>query len=170
LPVRVLWSFSGYEEAVALDRDVLYVIGGEVTAIRVSDGTRKWAFVRSDGAALEASGGVVVGLADSKTVRVFAPTEFDLRIDRETGALVDLQNRTGAHPSPGLARCPPAPSKTFRVETDLEETPAYWPDGRMAWKIVVDTPSFDEGDPIEASGVLLLPLPTGDLVALALPP
>lgn len=59
----------------------------------------------------------------------------------------------------------PAPT-TFRVEIGLKETVAYWPNGKIAWRLVEKFPRVDEKPPIEAEGTIVISTSGANLVVL----
>jgi hypothetical protein len=166
LPARVRWAVAiDTIEAVAVDGSVVYVAAGALTALRLADGAVVWEAKHPEGYALEASGDVVIGLDDAGMVRVFAPWEYDLRVERATGRLVSMGEADGDVPT-DLVPFPQPPPTRVRVEPDFEETVAYWPDGRVAWRLLVARPLMEPQIPIEADETILCATASGHLVAL----
>jgi hypothetical protein len=166
LPVRVRWAVAiDTIEAVAVDGSIVYVAAGKLTALRLADGTVVWEATHPEGYALEASGDVVIGLDDSGMVRVFAPWEYDLHVERATGRLVSMEEADGDPPADLVTFPAPLPTRV-RVVPDSEETVAYWPDGRIAWRLLVSQPLMEPRTPIEADGTILCATPSCHLIAL----
>lgn len=164
LPVRARWIAVGdVPEAVAVDGDVVYLVGTDVRAFDLADGSQRWECSPEDG--LNGSGGVVIG-SEGSSLRVFAPWEYDLRVDRATGATVSLEPAAGGRPpsdfSPMLRHRP----TRFRIVPGLDETVAYWPDGGVAWKLIVDEPFVDPLAPIEAGDAIIFVTSGQHLVVL----
>jgi hypothetical protein len=152
LPVSVRWvAETDTPEALAVDGDTLYVAGVTLLAFRMSDGTLLW---ECDDEAMEASGGVRIGTDGPDVVRVFAPWEFDVRADRGDGRLISRESAGGGAPSDFVPLPTPAPT-TFRITDDLEEMTAYWPDGRVAWRLQVESPAIDPFGAIEVDGAIV---------------
>ena len=153
LPVTVRWVvMADTPEAVAVDGDTLYVAGFTLAAYDVADGSLRWEYEDDDG--MEASGGVRIGTDGPDVVRVFAPWEFDVRVDRRDGTLVSRDSAGGA-PPPDFARLPSSAPAAFRIVGGLEETTAYWPDGRVAWRLRVESPAVDPAGALEVNGAIV---------------
>ena len=153
LPVAVRWVIEAETpEAIAVDGDTLYVAGFTVAAYDLADGSLRWECEDEDG--LEASGGVVIGTDGPDVIRVFAPWEFDVRIDRRDGRLLSRGPAGGSLPA-DFARLPSSRPTAFRVNADLEETTAYWPDGRVAWRLTVASPAVDPAEALDADGAIV---------------
>jgi hypothetical protein len=153
LPVKVRWvAMADTPEAMAVDGDTLFVAGFTLDAYRLSDGTLLWTCDDEEG--MEASGGVRIGIDGPDVVRVFAPWEFDVRADRQTGQLLSRQSAGGGAPSGFVPLVAPAPT-TFRVVvTGLGETTAYWPDDRVAWRLAAETAISPFGQ-LEVDGAIV---------------
>jgi hypothetical protein len=150
LPVRVRWVASAdTPEAFAVDRDLVYVAGSELTAFNLSDGSTAWRYEDED--ALEADGGVVIGFAGPQVVRVQAPWSYDFSVERRTGRRIS----TG-EPPPPFSAAPARPPSEFRVGMGLGEIVGSWPDGTVAWRLLVESPFVDELAAVEASGAIVL--------------
>lgn len=164
LPVRVRWIARGdVPEAVAVDGDVVYLVGMDVRAFDLADGSQRWECSPEDG--LNASGGVVIG-SEGPALRVFAPWEYDLRVDRATGRVLSLAPASGGRPpsdfSPILLHRP----TRFRILAGLDETVAYWPEGGVAWKLIVDEPFVDPLAPVAAGDAIIFVTSGEHLVVL----
>jgi hypothetical protein len=156
LPVRVRWVTPfGKIAAVAVDGERLYVAGGVLTAFALADGSVIWEARRPQGYALHDSGAVVLGLTDPQVVCAFAPSEYELRVERATGRRIGHRELVGGVPPADLVALPTPPPTRFRIEAGLHETVAFWPDGRIAWRLVVDGPFIDELPPIDANGAIV---------------
>ncbi|MGH9280103.1 MAG: hypothetical protein ACRD12_18640 [Acidimicrobiales bacterium] len=163
IPVRARWVAQGETpEAIAVDGNVVYSADIVIRAFDLADGTVLWVCEGED--AFEASGGVVIGREGPDVIRVFAPFEYDARIDRATGRLITLDSAPAA--AVGFTPFPAPASNRFQIEPDLEETVAYWPDGRVAWRLVVDSPFVDPQPPIEVEGVIVYSASGGQIVVL----
>lgn len=164
LPVSVRWS-SEFDapEAFGIDDGVVYVASDEVYALRLSDGHELWGAGDPNGPeALHASGGVEIGLDAEGRLRVDAPYEYLIVVDRDTGRVECF----------GLGNCPgelrPFPARVperWQVEMDLEEIVAR-DDRGVAWRITVESPTFDERGPVGIPGGLVLTTSSGHLVVL----
>ena len=153
VPVQPRWvAATDLPEAVAVHDGVVYVAGSQLTAFKLRDGSILW---EDDGEALEASGGVLIGLDGPDVVRVFAPYAYDLRVDRNTGHRIAFDTAQGTPPADFLPLPAEAPSE-FRIDVDLESIDAYGPDARMVWRLEVDTPFVDPQPPIEADNAIIL--------------
>lgn len=154
VPVRFRWvARAEVPEAVAVDGDFVYVVGAVLTALRLSDGGVAWRWEQEY--ALEASGDVQIGPDGPDALRVFAPSAYDLRVHRRTGQLISLATSVGGEAPSDFSPFPAPPPSRFRVETGLKETIAHWPDGRVAWRLLVKHPFVDEQLPIEVNGSIV---------------
>jgi outer membrane protein assembly factor BamB len=164
LPVSVRWVVSTETpEAVAVAGDTLYVAGFTLAAYDMADGSLRWEYGDDEG--MEASGGVRIGADGPDVIRVFAPWEFDVRVGRHDGALVSRGSAGGGPPADFVSLAAPPPT-TFRVVADLEETTAYWPDGRVAWRLRVESPAVDPAGVLETDGVIVCVTSSEHVVAL----
>jgi hypothetical protein len=155
LPVRIRWvEVSDIPEAIAVDDGLLYVMASELTAYDLKDGSVAWMY-EEEGEAIEADGGVVIGLDGPDVVRVIAPYNYDLRVDRRTGRLLSMGSH-GDEPAAGFSPFPaPAPTQ-FRVSLDLKEIVGRWPDGRVAWRLAVSDPFVDPSNAVQAGDGIAL--------------
>lgn len=164
--VEVVWVLAAEGvEATCSRNGVLYLVDSQsVRAVDVATGGVLWVTAGDGDGELVGSGGVQVGFDPSGDLRVFAPFEYDAVIEVSSGALRSLTfDVDGDAP----LRTQPLPSPTaFRVALDLHDSFGYWPDDTTAWMIHVPEPMFDEGRPFEVEGLTVLPLSSGDLVAL----
>jgi hypothetical protein len=169
LPVQVRWVvLAGNTAAVAIDGDRVYVASDALTAFALADGSVVWEGEHPEGYALEDSGGVVIGLDGPQVVRAFAPWEYDLRVERATGRRIGFRESVGGDVPADLVTFPtPLPTR-FRIEIDpdLRETVAFWPDGHVAWRLVVDYPGIDPLPPVDANGAIVCATTSGHLVVL----
>jgi hypothetical protein len=171
LPVRVRWlALVGTTAAVAIDGDRVYVASDALTAFRLLDGSVAWEAEHPEGYALEDSGDVVLGLDDPQVVRAFAPWEYDLRVERATGRRIAFSQSVGGDLPAELVAFPAPLPTQFRIETqaDLRETIAFWPDGQVAWRLVVAYPGIDPLAPVDADGAIVCATTSGHLVVLDL--
>jgi len=176
LPVRVAWVVNAPGlEATATDGAVVFIVGDVVQAIRASDGEAQWVLDpwRSGDPWLEefglgASGGVVVGLADDAVVRVFAPWEYDIELDRRTGRVLRSGPPAGGDPPPSpFNQLPPFAPSTYRIDqSTIGITDGRLPSGELAFRLHEDEPMYTEQPPLEVSGVIVLGLISGNVVAL----
>lgn len=166
LPVRVRWVNTGTStEAIAVANGIVYRSDLDFTAFRLTDGSVAWRFVPDPKGSVFLRGAQTqIGLVGQNELRVYSPGEFDLRVTPETGKLVSLSD--GRTREPSFVPFPaPAPT-TFRVEVGLEETVAYWPDGKIAWRLVEKFPRVDEKPPIEFDGAIVISTSGANLVVL----
>ncbi|MEJ7765184.1 MAG: hypothetical protein WKF86_06785 [Acidimicrobiales bacterium] len=102
LPVRVRWvEVSDGPEAIAVDGSRLYVMASELTAYNLKDGSVAWVY-EDKGEGIGADGGVVIGLDGPDVVRVIAPYNYDIRVDRRTGRLLSME-RDSDEPAAGFS-------------------------------------------------------------------
>lgn len=154
LPVRPRWvAFRDTPEALAVSEGVVYVAGSEVTAFDLRHGSIAWECHGED--AFEASGGVEIGLDGPDVLRVVAPSEYDLRVDRRTGQLLSSNPSIEMRSAPFMAIPAPRPSRV-RVTMDLREIVARWPDGRVAWRLESESPFVRELGPVQAADAIVL--------------
>lgn len=167
LPVTVRWVQAlSAPEAFAVERDVVYAADEVAWAFRLADGSVKWEARAPSDEGLAASGGVVIGLDGSRRVRIWAPFEYDLIADRNTGRLVALRAANGRTVPAGMKVLPaPAPTR-YRVTAGLQRVVARRPDGAVAWSINIDEPWFDGSPAVAVPGGLVLLTSSGHLVAL----
>jgi hypothetical protein len=61
----------------------------------------------------------------------------------------------------------PLPTQ-FRIETEADqgEAIAFWPDGQVAWRLVVAYPVIDPLAPVDADGAIVYATTSGHLVVL----
>ena len=167
LPVRVRWvTLVGRIAAVAVDGERLYVAGGALTAFALADGSVVWEVEHPAGFALHDSGGVVLGLDGPQVVRAFAPWEYELRVERATGRRISYRELVGGVLPADLVALPTPPPTRFRIEAGLRETVAFWPDGQVAWQLVVEGAFIDALPPIEANGAIICATSSCHLVVL----
>lgn len=167
LPVRVRWVMPGkVTEAIAVDGVFVYRADIDFTSFRLVDGSVAWTFKPeyTSPISLKASGGVQIGLHDETELGVLAPGEYDLRVDRATGKLRSLKNQREV-PASFVPFPSPSPS-AFRIESDLDETIAYGPDGAVAWRLVQQNPFVDEQPPIQADGAIVISTSGPNLLVL----
>jgi hypothetical protein len=109
----------------------------------------------------------VVGLADNgAAVRVFAPWEYDIELDRRTGRVLRSGSAHGDPPK-GFDQLPPFAPSTYRIDQSIIGTT----DGRLAsnelaFRLREAEPAFTEQPPLEVSGMIVLGLTSGYVVAL----
>jgi hypothetical protein len=164
LPVTVRWvAAADTPEAVAVDGNVVYVAGFTLAAYDLTDGTLLWEC--EDDYGMEASGGVRIGTDGPDVIRVFAPWEFDVRADRRDGRFLSRGPAGGSLPSDFVRLPAPAPT-TFRVTAGLEATTGYWPDGRVAWHLLIGSAAVDPFGDVEVDGVIVCGTSSQHLVAL----
>lgn len=177
LPVRVAWVVGAPGlEATATDGAVVFIVGDTVQAIRASDGQVLWVLDpwHSGDPWLEdrgpfASGGVVIGLADDgAVVRVFAPYEYDIELDRSTGRVVRGGPPDGGDPPQSrFDQLPPLAPSTCRIDQSIVgTTDGRLPSGELAFRLREDEPMYTEQPPLEVSGVIVIGLASGNVVAL----
>jgi hypothetical protein len=169
LPVQVRWLASvGTTAALAIDRDWVYAASDALTAFALADGSMAWEAEHPEGYALEDSGEVVIGLDGPRVVRVFAPWEYDLRVERATGRRIGFCESPGGDVPADLVAFPAPLPTQFHIETeaDLRETVAFWPDGQVAWRLVVAHPGIGALPPVDADGAIVCATTSGHLVVL----
>jgi hypothetical protein len=119
-----------------------------------------------------ASGGVVVGLADDgAVVRVFAPHEYDIELDRSTGRVLRSGPPEGGDggdpPSSRFDQLPPVEPSSYRIDQSIVGITDGWlPSGELAFRLREDEPMYTEQPPLEVSGVIVIGLASGNVVAL----
>lgn len=168
LPVTVRWVRHLYApEAVAVDGDTVYASDVAFDAFDVSDGSLKWRVIEPTGEGFDADGGVEIGNQGPDQVEVWAPWNYDLLVDKQSGAI----DRLDGDPVRGSELTPlPAPRPTaFKVNAGLPDVVAHYPDGAVAWRVSVDEPMFDPMKAIAVPGGLLVVASSGDLIALDVP-
>ena len=139
-------------EAFAVDGDPVDVAASELMAFSLDDGSVVWRG-QGDERSLEADGCMVIAPDGPDAVRVFAPWNFDLRAHRRTGALLSIDDEVEEdHPNPSPSQVP----TRVRVEMGLEEIVGRWPDGRVAWRLVVEHPFVDEREAVQAGDAIVL--------------
>ena len=154
LPVRPRWvAVRDTPEAFAVSDGVVYVAGSELTAFNLRDGSIAWECQGEH--PFEASGGVVIGLDGPDFLRVVAPFEYDLRVDRRTGRLLSLHSPSEVRSAPIVALPAPRPSRV-RVTMGLREIVARWLDGSVAWRLDVESPFVDGLSPVQADDAIVL--------------
>jgi hypothetical protein len=167
LPVRVRWvTLVGNTAAVAADGERLYVASSVLTAFALADGSVLWEARHPERYALHDSGAVVLGLEGPQVVCVFAPWEYELRVERATGRRIGYRELPGGVPPADLVALPTPPPTRFRIETGLRETVASWPDGRVAWRLVAEGAFIDALPPIDADGAIVCATSTCHVVVL----
>jgi outer membrane protein assembly factor BamB len=168
LPVRVAWVVDAqWTESVATDGTVVFIVGDDVTAVDARDGRVLWVldpyasgdhFLESYG--LGASGGVVVGLADGgAVVRVYAPWEWDIELDRRTGRLLRSGPANGGDaPESRFEQLPPFTPSTYRFEQGerFDTADARLPSGELAFRLRLDPPTSVYA--LEVGGLIVLDL------------
>ena len=180
LPVRVAWVVGAPGlEATATDGAVVFIVGDTVQAIRASDGQVLWVLDpwNSGDPWLEdrgpgASGGVLIGLADDgAVVRVFAPYEYDIELDRSTGRVLRSGPPDGGDggdpPQTRFDQLPPLAPSTYRIDQSIVgTTDGRLPSGELAFRLREDEPMYTEQPPLEVSGLIVIGLTSGHVVAL----
>lgn len=169
LPVKVRWvqAFSA-PEWIAVDGDVVYVADEVLSAIRLSDGAVQWeAGGDSSGNGLAADGGVRIGRDGPNRIRVWAPWNYDLTVNENSGRVLRHRRIAGGRKPPELTVFRISRPTRFRVNVwDPERVVARWPGGRVAWRIIIHEPWYPIGPAIEIPGGLVLLISSGHLVAL----
>jgi len=169
LPVSVRWVRHLYgPEAIAVDGDTAYAADIAFNAFDVEDGSLRWRTLEPTGEGFDADGGVLIGTQLSDQVRVWAPFDYDLTVDRSTGDIVDLA--PGGTRSPrGFTPLPAARPTGFRVHVGTGRVVARDANGHIRWQIAVDEPVFAPMRAIGIPGGLLVVASSGDLIALDVP-
>jgi hypothetical protein len=168
LPVSVRWVRRlDAPETIAVEDGTVYVADVADDAFNVADGTLRWQVLEPTGEGFDSDGGVEIGTQGPDRLEVWAPFNYDLLVDKRTGDVV----RLAGEPEQGTRlRKLPAPRQTaFRVRMGLPDVVATYPDGRVAWRITVDEPMYEQVRPIAVPGGMVLLLSSGDLVALDAP-
>jgi hypothetical protein len=176
LPVRVAWVADAPGlEATATDGTVVFIVADGVKAIRARDGHVLWKLDpwRSGDPWLEefglgASGGVVIGLADhGAVVRVIAPWEWDIELDRRTGRVLRSGPAGEDPPQSRFDQLPPFAPSTYRIDQSIiGTTEGRVSSGELAFRIREDEPMYTEQPPLEVSGLIVIGLTSGHVVAL----
>lgn len=168
LPVKVRWVKAvDAPEAMAVQDGTLLVAGGIVSAFDMRDGTEQWeADNQREG--FDSDGGVRIGLDGPDVVRVFAPFNYDLRLDRRTGRQLSIDYNVREVPDPPLSDLTNRPPTSFRVVPDLKEIVAYRGDGSAAWKLLSSSP-FVHPLPVVSAGESVV-LATSDQYVVVLDP
>ena len=158
------WSFAADAlQATATDDNVVYVVHTSVTALSLHDGRVLWEFF-SDKIDLDGAGGCEVGRAGDELV-VFAPFEYEVRLDARTGR---RRKASGARATlPGFIPLRVEPVLGYRVENDLTGARGFAPDGRLAWSFGVVDAQIDPTAAIGIGDAILLGLADSRIVLLA---
>jgi hypothetical protein len=144
-PVRVGWLQPlSAPEAFAVDDRRIYVFDDTARACRLRDGASAWETALPGRNGLRADGGVVIGRDGPDVVRMWAPYNDDVSVDRRTGWLLSRKYPLDGDVPTSLSPFPaPAPQR-YRVETwDPATVVARTRQGRVAWRITGDEPWFD---------------------------
>lgn len=172
LPVTVRWTYQGAApETFAVDRrrKLLYLDDELATALDLRNGSIVWKVGSPPhsvlGGGLASDGGDVIGPSGQGRVRFFAPYNFDLTIDPQTGTRTAFRYAPGAV-SDGLRSFPRPRPRDPSVKVALDRVVARSSDGRVAWRIDVREPMFGEARPIAVPGGVALLLSTGRVVVL----
>ncbi|MGC4112894.1 MAG: hypothetical protein QM747_21250 [Nocardioides sp.] len=168
LPVTVRWVHRLYDPAaIAVDGGVVYAADEVLDALDLRTGTLLWYAENPTGDRLQSSGGTVIGRAGPGQVRSFSPFEYDLTVQQDTGSIDHLGLAPGAHRPASLTPFAAPRPDDFRVRVGTPgRIVARYPDGRVAWRIVVQEPMFEALRPIEIPGGMVLMASSGDLVVL----
>jgi hypothetical protein len=169
--LTVVWVVRDELEAVATDGETVYVVGSEVNAVRASDGSRSWRYEGPRGEPLHASGGVTIGKSADGALEVFAPFEYDLKLDTPTGSPKAFDNTSVGDPPSGFTPLSAAPLRDFLVDRRGNSTPELTVSdaaGRLLATLKVDTPNFSEPAPLQVGDVLVVSLASGDVPGLRL--
>lgn len=164
--VEVLWLMSDAVEAVAADGDALYIVGDSVHAIGVVDGGLRWRYDGHDGSPLHASGGVTVTSPSDGRLQVFAPFEYLLQLDAETGDELGWREATDASEIPVESPLPDFPLRDFGVSTDDRTVRIESDDGVHLATLTVSEPSYDPLPPMQIDDVLVLSLASGHVLGI----
>ena len=169
LPVAVRWvRHLEAPEAIAVDGDTAYAADIAFDAYDLADGSLRWRTFEPTGEGFDADGGVLIGTQGPDQIRVWAPFDYDLTVDRETGEIADLA--AGGSRSPqGFLPLPSPRPVGLRVHVGFRHVVARDRTGRVLWQISVGEPMVDPMRAVDIPGGVLLVLTTGDLVALDLP-
>jgi hypothetical protein len=169
LPVTVRWVRQLYApEAFAVDGDTAYAAHVTFDAYDLADGGLRWRVMEPSGEGFDADGGVLIGSQGPDQVRVWAPFDYDLTVDRTSGHIDRL--RPGGDVSPiGFLPFPVPRTTAYRIHAGLHQVVGRRKGGGVAWRIIVDHPSYDTIRPVAIAGGMVLLLSSGDLVALDVP-
>jgi len=171
LPVTLRWIQPLFSpEAFAVDGDVVYA-ADEVAlhAFRLTDGIEAWQAtnpVPEEG--LFSDGGVRLGLADTDTIRLWAPFHFHLKVDRDTGEVRSFSYRARSR-APRIQRFPAPRPNYYRIQNGLRRIVARAPNGEVAWHLTIDRPEYDPKAAVAVPGGLVLVAPSGHLIVLDTP-
>lgn len=172
LPVTVRWTYEGgAPETFAVDqaRGVLYLDDEYATALDLADGRILWQVGSPPSSSLEgglaSDGGDVIGITDRGDVRFFAPYNFDLSVDPETGTRTRFRDVAGDVPA-GLRPFPRPSTLDPHVDVGLHQVVARGPDGRVVWSIDVGKAMYSESEAIAIPGGAAFVLATGLVVVL----
>ncbi|WP_460715184.1 PQQ-binding-like beta-propeller repeat protein [Nocardioides dilutus] len=167
LPVSVRWLRSFYAlEHIATDGAVVYVSDEVVAALDASTGNYLWEASDPRGDCLCADGGVVIGTQGPDRLRVWAPYNYDLTVDRGTGEIVRLTHRAGGDKPADLKRMKGSRPEEYAINVKGNGVVARTSDGRVAWRILVDEPWFHPGPALALPGGLVVQLASGHVLAL----
>lgn len=169
LPVSVRWVRHLYgPEAIAVDGDTAYAADIAFNAFDLDDGSLRWRTIEPTGEGFDADGGVLIGTQGPDRVRVWAPFDYDLTVNRSSGE-IDVLAPGGTRSPHGFTPLAAPPPTSFRVHAGMKRVVARDEAGHIRWQISVGRPSFPPIRPIDVPGGLVVVLASGDLVALDVP-
>ena len=168
VPVKARWVKAvDTPEAMAVHDGTVLVAGAVVSAFDLRDGSEQWE-ADDHGAAFDSDGGVRIGMDGPDVVRVFAPWNYDLRLDRGTGRQQSIDRSVLGSPDPPLSELTNSAPASVRVVPDLKEIVVYHGDGSTAWKLLSSS-AFVEPLPAVSVGESLI-LATSDQYVVVLDP
>jgi hypothetical protein len=165
--IEVIWAVDDALEAVASDGATAYVVGEAVTAVGVADGHLVWRYDGHDGTPLHSSGGVTISTSAGGSLQVFAPFEYVVQLDRETGVEVSWHDGPDAAQPPVGSPLPDFPLRDCTVDSsDLRSVRIETNEGAHLATLIVAQPSFDLLSSMQINDVLVVSLASGHVLAL----
>ena len=167
-PVRapVLWSrpIDGIEAVTAADGTV-FVAGWTFAAYDLATGEPVWEDVGDGDHAFEASGGVEIEVSPG-TVRVFAPFEYLVTLDRSTGRVLELDRRVGEEPPASFVPTTLEVSGLYDVEFQFDEVIGRDNDGSVVWRTRTGPPEYDSRGPYAAGDHTIVVTAAPELIVI----
>jgi hypothetical protein len=165
-PVRVRWVHRDYVEAVAAHDGTVYIVGGEVHAVDARTGATKWSYGSRMASHWKRTVVCASAWVPGGSLEVFAPYNFDLLLNPTNGRQRRLRHNVGEAPPVTFHEFRRPIPTAYHVTIDGEGAVARR-NGRVEWRVAVGQSWVDPSEPIQVGKVIVLPLGSGDVIAVA---
>jgi hypothetical protein len=170
-PIEVLWALPAEVEAMAVDDETVFVVGGTIRAVAIATGDLRWTYFLEDESGdfigFPSSTGVHLSMLDGAMLEITSAS-LRLTLDAETGEQRSLETSSSGSLAPTGTPLPARPIRDLAIRSESGGSclNLNTMNGETMGRLLIQSPSFDEVDPAQVGDVVLLPLVSGDLIAL----